>query len=944
MKLWRESLRRASVVRDSAGIAAALGNIGAGFYGLGQRDSATVYFTRARGLATSIGDYRTRGNAIGNLANISKDKGDFTRATALYTEASAIRERSGDSRGDAADRNNLGLIARELGDLKGARRYFEQALEINQRDGRLQQVALNLTNLADIASITGEFAGARDLYEKALAINRDASDVAETAFVLHDIGQLYIRRGDYRLARARISEALRIYDETGAQLEAVAARQDLAAIDAAMGDLQAALATLRRAEHDASAAEADPGLQAGLVLARADLSVQLGAFADAEKEYQRAEQLFAQSRDEQGRADAQHGRGLLLYLGKDYAGALRVLDLAARAQTLAEDRRALALTELLVGYVQREQGDTAAARRTLTRVHTLLRELGDAVGEAAAFHALGELAAMRGATLAAESLYRSGLERLGARPAADVRWRLHASLGQALRSRRALGPAAQELNAAISTLERTAAALRLEDRRAGFLADKWQTYAELARVEQTRGRVAEAFAVSERMRARQMLDMLARGKVAAPSTATERAQDLRRTIAELTTAIEAAGPDGQSLREPVLAAQSVDAAREALDQSQRAYARILVEMRESDPAFARLVSTETLSWRPVAARLRRDEVFLEYLVMDSTSTVFVVTRDTVVAIDLDVSRQTLADRIEFSRRTMDRPRSPASTLWPSSLRQLHHYLIEPVERAGYLKNKRTLIIAPHAELHFLSFAALLVPGTPDRFLVERFEIAYAPSATAWVRLGERAAAQRARGVLALAPRVERLPASRAEVGAIRRIYGRRATVRIGDDASERTLRAALPRTGILHLATFGVLNKHNPLFSFVELAPEPGDDGRLEVHEVFGLDLSGQLVVLSACQTALGSGAAADVPAGDDWVGLVQAFLHAGAGSVLASLWPVDDRATAQLMERFHSGLASGQSEAAALAAAQRAALRQSRTAHPFYWAGFALSGTRQRN
>jgi CHAT domain-containing protein len=72
----------------------------------------------------------------------------------------------------------------------------------------------------------------------------------------------------------------------------------------------------------------------------------------------------------------------------------------------------------------------------------------------------------------------------------------------------------------------------------------------------------------------------------------------------------------------------------------------------------------------------------------------------------------------------------------------------------------------------------------------------------------------------------------------------------------------------------------------------------------------------------------------------VQAFLHAGAGSVLASLWPVDDRATAQLMERFHRGLASGESEVAALAQAQRAALRDARTAHPFYWAGFSLSGT----
>ena len=111
------------------------------------------------------------------------------------------------------------------------------------------------------------------------------------------------------------------------------------------------------------------------------------------------------------------------------------------------------------------------------------------------------------------------------------------------------------------------------------------------------------------------------------------------------------------------------------------------------------------------------------------------------------------------------------------------------------------------------------------------------------------------------------------------------------------------------------------------------------MHDVFGLDLHARLIVLSACQTAVGSGALADVPAGDDWVGLVEAFLYAGAGNVLATLWPVDDRATAGFMERFYTALASGRSEAEALAVTQRAMLRNSATANPFYWAGFSLSG-----
>jgi CHAT domain-containing protein len=160
---------------------------------------------------------------------------------------------------------------------------------------------------------------------------------------------------------------------------------------------------------------------------------------------------------------------------------------------------------------------------------------------------------------------------------------------------------------------------------------------------------------------------------------------------------------------------------------------------------------------------------------------------------------------------------------------------------------------------------------------------------------------------------------------------------IGAEATEGAFRDLAPKQEIIHLATYGVLNKHNPLFSFVEMSPGPEEDGRLEVHEVFGLTLNTRLLVLSACQTGLAAGALSDVPPGDDWVGLVQGFLYAGASNVVATLWPVADIATAQLMERFYRELAAGRSEAEALALAQRAALRDPAKAHPFFWAGFAL-------
>jgi CHAT domain-containing protein len=136
-----------------------------------------------------------------------------------------------------------------------------------------------------------------------------------------------------------------------------------------------------------------------------------------------------------------------------------------------------------------------------------------------------------------------------------------------------------------------------------------------------------------------------------------------------------------------------------------------------------------------------------------------------------------------------------------------------------------------------------------------------------------------------------------------------------------------------------VLNKANPLFSYVELAETRDDAGLLETHEVYGLRLRARLLTLSACETALGSGSTWDVPPGDDWVSLAVAFLSAGALNVMASLWRVEDLATAELMRRFYGHVAAGERLAVSLAEAQRELIANPVTAHPSYWAGFMLVG-----
>jgi CHAT domain-containing protein len=943
-RLWRESIRRAADIGDTAGMAAGLGNIGSGFYQQGQLDSAESYWTRSRDLAWRSGDYRTAGNAVGSLASLWRDRGDLRRADSLFAEAGAIRARSGDSRGLAADLNNRGLIAQTLGDVAGARRAFETALAANRRAARGGPAAVNLVNLANLDVLVGDPDAAARRYRAALDLYRSEDDRPNTADVWHDIGLLRLSGGDYPGATTALTTALAIYLATGPVSEVAAVRRDLAEVRAATGDVQGGLQELRRAETEIGSGTDDPGLRAGLALTRGDLALALNRPDEADLAFARAQQFFRRAGDPAGEAEGLQGRGYLSLLREDFLEARDLLEQTLRAQQAAAPRDR-ALTRLLVAYALRESGDTAGARVTVTAALDTLRVVGDAVGEAAALGALGDLAARAGIGFTAESLYRRGLDRLGSTPAPSVSWPLHVGLGEALRRRGALTDAATELGAAVAAVEGVAVRLPLEQRRASYLADKWDVYARLALVERARGLVDAAFAASERLRARQMLDLLARGRVvwSAPpgDSLAAQEQELRLRISDLTRRLEEAPADAATLREP--RAGAADAVREALGRAQAAYADLLARVQESKPEFAHLVRGQIVPLRDVMRGLSSDEALLEYLVTDSTTLVFVVTSDTATILDLGVGRHALASLVDFTRAALTHQAGTTRSApsWRPPLERLDQLLIGPIESAGLLAGKHGLIIAPHAELHYLPFAALRDASTSAPFLVQRYVVTTVPSAAVWMRLRGRVDSAPGTEVLALAPRVDALPGSRDEVEAIGRAFGVRARVLMGARATKRALRAVASRQGIIHFATFGVLNKHNPLFSFVELAPQPGEDGRLEVHDVFGLDLHARLVVLSACQTGLGSGVLADVPAGDDWVGLVGGFLYAGAANVLATLWPVDDRATTGLMQQFYRELAAGRSEAEALANAQRSAIGKPGTLDPFYWAGFTLSGRR---
>ena len=170
------------------------------------------------------------------------------------------------------------------------------------------------------------------------------------------------------------------------------------------------------------------------------------------------------------------------------------------------------------------------------------------------------------------------------------------------------------------------------------------------------------------------------------------------------------------------------------------------------------------------------------------------------------------------------------------------------------------------------------------------------------------------------------------------LIGRLQNIHIGAKATETLMLktyASLGRPDVIHFACHGIFNDRAPELSHLALTPDQKNDGKLEMHEIFNLDLKGvSLVTLSACSSGKGK-----LGTGNDLIGLTRAFMFAGTPTVVSSLWDVDDAATRQLMTAFYQNYISGMSKPRALKKAQLAMISSKKYSHPYYWSAFVLFG-----
>jgi len=504
------------------------------------------------------------------------------------------------------------------------------------------------------------------------------------------------------------------------------------------------------------------------------------------------------------------------------------------------------------------------------------------------------------------------------------------ALGRVYRGMGKLPEAEAILREAVAGIEDIRSQLQSEEHREAFVEDKMGAYASLIQVLFEQRKFAEAFNKSERARARAFLDLLgnrvslSKGRDAA-LIAEEKA--LQERIAQL-KAHEALEDSEEEASEDATATPLQSPRQRELDLAREAYTAFLARVRAQSREQASLMTVEPLTLTEVQALLGPEAVLLEYFVGDGRTLVWVVTRNSLRAVRLQVGEDDLARGVSDFRNLIA-SRGRGDELQQAGM-DLFGTLLAPAFPGGL---PRELIIVPHRVLHYLPFHALM--SASGRYLLQDSLVSYLSSASLLQFTREKQAAGASSALAVgnpdLGDPTMNLRYAEREVREVERLFPQ-VTVLVRTDATKGQTRRHLNGQSLVHMATHADLDEEDPMGSALLLRPEAGDTGRLEVQEIFGLSLGANLVILSACDTSLGK-----LSRGDEVVSLTRAFMYAGTPSVISTLWRVDDRASYELMQAFYQNLRAGHPKGEALRQAQLATL--AKYPHPYYWAAYQLTG-----
>jgi CHAT domain-containing protein/tetratricopeptide (TPR) repeat protein len=931
--------------------------------------------------------------------------GEMGAAIESYREALTLSRRANHNQLESEILAEIGSVHAMVGDLEPAARRCREALLLAQEAGGAAGEAEALLCLSEIDYCQGRLEAAADRDLQARSLWRSVADRRGEARAMLDLGMVRYVLSELDQAETCLTEAQQLWDALGDKRGRAQTLVAWGHLYERRGEYQSALNSFNEAKVLAEPM-GDPVWQASLLDGIHSIYVKLAEYPDALAYAIQAQKLYEQAGLTSAVIDADFSIGEIHVAELDFGRALDRFERALSASEGLGDKRLSAWALNRIGLVYQSESESKKAdlekaleyyRRSLDLQRGLddPRLALDTFGnQGVAYLALGQIGRALACFTTALELSRSAGDRLAESAALY-------NLARADRASGNIRAARRDLEASLETAEGLRAGVYSHLLRTSYLASiqrYYELYIDLLMDRSLSPGESDtdvfAFQVSERARARSLLDTLAEGGVdvrqGVDPALLKRERQLKQRI-DVTS----------ERRDRVASASRSPAEAEELAEQLRKlsadYDQVQAEIRSRSPRYAALSQPNPLNLAEVQQRILGEEtLLLEYSLGEERSFLWAVECGNHVTFEIaprseieKLSRDVyglLTARIptpgESVREYRLRVKDADSRYWETAGR-LSEILLGPVR--DRLVGKRIVVVSD-GSIQYVPFSALPVPGgTTDRVpLIVSNEIVNLPSVSALDVLrqhtrGRRAArgsvavladpvfelddprvggrpptnaAQSPVAGLARSPRnagalsgsemrIQRMIATRREADSILATAPAGKTLRATDFAASRALAMdpTLGRFRIVHFATHGVVNNEQPglsgvILSMVDEGGRPRN-GFLRLHDIYNLNLPVDLVVLSACESALGKPVD-----GEGLIGIVRGFMTAGARSVVASLWKVDDEATGELMSRFYREmLKENRPPAAALRNAQIAMWRQQEWKPPFYWAAFVLQG-----
>jgi CHAT domain-containing protein/uncharacterized protein HemY len=904
---------------------------------------ACQYYTDALRIMEARGEEKSAALLLERIGYAWNAEGKSAEARNYFEKALAIFEKLKDKASMARSMQNLGIMYFLSSEYEKAGGYLEKSLALQRESGDRNALADTLSRMATIRTLQSDFNSALHCYEEALAIYQESRNKAGSAEILEKIGDLYSNQGNKGKEKVYLDKAIAIYRETGdkSSLAALLRRQGESCF--MKNDLISAADLIRNAAQLYSeTGQTDKAAKAlaylvQILIKKKDYenaqacSNQLAGMMDSIKDRKTTAEVYAQlGFTYQMESGLSNEPGPLLE---------KALSCHKKALAIAEETD----TKAIVALYSFTAGDLCIS---LSRLDEAERYLGKS----------GEIA-------------RKSMQR-------ELLWMVDYKLGICDEMRGNLKAAAEHYRASIAVIEEIKKfSIGNEEEKTEALARKSKVYEALVRVLMKLDKKGEkpgrsgsfiedsgkkaytgstyarqAFYFSEKSKAQTLTEMLMERQADLMSRVDP---DLLEKQKQVITNLISMQRD----RESSFSGKKREELHLAISLEEEKLWSIREKIKASRPSYGTFIYPDTVDAEEAGRLLPGDTALLEYTIVDDTIYCFVITRQGFTSMELPVK----SARVKlFVSELMESVSEAKIENYNSRVaRQLYEALLAPVMPS--VRTCSHLLIIRDDFLNYLPFEIVM---KDDHFLIESHAISYVPSLN-FLRIfsKKQESCREYLGIgspaLDVTPylcnnatgynfmrdysaengiRWSPLPGTKKEIEDTAQLFSGKKLILLGKDATKDRVKKEMGNYSIIHFATHGLLDDRKPiLYSALILSGAnsdssyDGNDGYLRAAELLALKIDAELVVLSACRTGLGLSMKSE-----GLLGLTTSFFYAGARSIIASLWSVEDESTSELFIDFYKNL-KNMSCCEALRAAKLSMIEKKRS--PFYWAPFIYIG-----